>query len=178
MEKSKQFIQKHKGFWQFVKYALLSGVASVVEFAVFALLNFFVFASLKNTDFVWWILDYNATTGGGLGGFFAVVISYICAQVFNFFVQRKNTFHSTTDPVKSGIQYAIMVIAVWFFQAFFAGFMMKLLSAPLGEELGESLAYILCMTMSFAIQFPINKFVIMRGDKHPAKEAPANEVKG
>lgn len=158
----KKWMDKHPDFVQFVKYALFSGFASVVEFSVFAVMNFLVFAKLKGVDFVWWILHYEADTGGGLGGFLSIICAYCAAQVFNFFIQRKKTFHSDNDPVRSGILYAIMVIAVWVFQVWFCGVLMTAFREPLGRTFGDILAECINMALSFWIQYPINKYVIMR----------------
>ena len=165
----KRFQEKHAALWQFIKYALLSGLATVVEVIVFALLNFWIFRPLKSVDFVWWILNYNAATGGGLGGFYATAVSYIAAQVFNFIVQRKHTFGSTNNVAFSAVMYTAMVIAVWFFQIYMGAVLMNALSPLIGNTWGDLLSKCLCMTMSFAIQYPMNKFVIMRKQKRPTE---------
>ena len=149
---------------QFVKYALVSGLASVVEFGTFALLNFLVFAPQKSIPFHWWILHYGID-GGGLGGFLATALSYAAAQAFNFFAQRKKTFHATNNVAASFAMYAVMVVAVWLFQVWFCGVLMRAFRAPLGQVAGDLLAKCLNMTLSFLIQYPINKFVIMRSRK-------------
>lgn len=165
VQKIKAFFQSHGSFWQFVLYALLSGLASVVEFSTFALFNFLVFRSLKEVSFSWWILSYPGGTGGGLGGFLATVIAYITAQIFNFIVQRKKTFHAAGHVLRSAILYTIMVVAVWFCQMYFNGVMMQLLREPLGLFWGDTVSECLNMMLAFAIQFPLNKYVIMRGEK-------------
>lgn len=154
-------MKKPKGIRQFIKYALIGIIASAVELGVFALLSLAVFPSLKDVDFRWWILDYSVERGG-LGTFYAVVISFVFGQTVNFFVQRKATFKSNNNPVLSAVMYAVMVIAVWVFQMFIVGILTQWLSVPFGPTWGGISAKAASMTLSLAITFPLNKYVIMR----------------
>ncbi len=159
----KQFAEKHAALWQFIKYSFISLMISVVELVVFAFMNFAVFAPFKDQPFQWWILNYPAD-GGGLGGFLAVISTYIIGQTINFFLQRKSTFKATNSTSKSAVIYGIMIILIWFLQAWMGGVLMKILRRPLGEKLGDMAAACLNMMLSFCIQFPMNKYVIMKND--------------
>lgn len=159
----KGWTESHPKLWQFVKYALVSGLASAVEFAVFALLDFWICVPLRGIEVSWWIVRYGAESGG-LCGLLATALSYLAAQAFNFVVQRKKTFHATNDPVRSGILFTVMIVIVWFVQIWFSGVLMTLFREPLGQVWGDLLAKTLNMTLSFLIQFPINKYIIMRGN--------------
>lgn len=157
-----------KGFGQFIKYALLGLIASVAELAVYFALDFWVFSALKDVDFSWWILDYSVAKGG-LGTFYAVIISFAVGQVVNFIVQRKSTFKANNNPVFSAVMYSIMVIAVWVLQIFIVGVIIGWLAPIIGMDWGTILAKAISMTLSLLITFPLNKFVIMRRSKTAQK---------
>ncbi len=160
------FGKEVKGFWQFVRYALLSGLASVVEIGVFSLLNYWLLVPLKSIPVDQWIFHYEAMPKGiGLGGMLSTIIAYACAQVFNFFVQRKRTFASNTNPLFSGIAYTVMVAAVWLFQTYHVGVLSNVFIPIMGQTIGGALAVVLNMTIAFGIQYPLNKYVIMRKRK-------------
>ncbi|MFA7673807.1 MAG: GtrA family protein [Clostridia bacterium] len=168
MQKIKVFIAdlkiKHYSVYQFIQYTLLSGITTIVDFGAFIILNYWIFDSLKTVDFHWWILDYSVSgeVGGGLAGFLATTISYAIAQVFNFFIQRKKTFHATNNALYSGSMYAVMIISGWFLQIWLAGIFMRVFGSLLGQNWGDILAKMVNNTIAFAIQFPMNKWVIMR----------------
>ena len=169
------FRTKHAGLYQFISYALLGLVASAVEVCVFALLNYWVLRAWKEVDFHWWILNYNAQTGGGLGGFLAGVLSYLVGQIVNFFIQRKATFRANNNPVGSAAMYLVFICLLWFFQVYMIGLLMRVFEPVMGAGLGDILADLLSMTMGFTISFPINKFVIMRRRGGRSAESPQAE---
>lgn len=152
------------GFRQFIKFALLGIISSAVELSLFVLLNFVVFKSLKDTEFSWWILNYSKARGG-LGALYAIIISYAAGQTVNFFVQRKNTFKANNNPALSAVLFALMVIGVWLFQMYIGGILIGWLTPILGDTWGTILAKSSTMTLSLAITFPLNKYVIMRRKK-------------
>lgn len=169
------FRNKHAGLYQLISYALLGLIASAVEVCVFALLNYWVLRAWKEVDFTWWILNYNAQTGGGLGGFLAGVLSYLVGQIVNFFIQRKATFRANNNPVGSAAMYLVFICLLWFFQVYMIGLLMRVFEPVMGAGLGDILADLLSMTMGFTISFPINKFVIMRRRGGRSAESPQAE---
>lgn len=148
--------------FEFVSYALLGLLASAAELAAFAVCNFWLFAAWKGTDFHWWILNYTAGTGGGLGGFLATAVSYLVGQAVNFVIQRRVTFRANNSTAGSGALYAVFITALWFFQVYIIGVLMHALRPSLGESWGDLVAKIATMFLCFLISFPMNKFVIMR----------------
>ncbi len=167
------FRQRHRAVFEFVSYALLGLLASAAELAVFALCNYWLFNAWKETDFHWWILNYEAGTGGGLGGFLATAVSYLVGQAVNFVIQRRTTFRANNDPVKSGVLFAVFITLLWFFQVYMNGVLMRAFEPPLGENLGDFLAKLLTMFLCFLVSFPVNKFVIMRRtEKKPKAPSP------
>ena len=168
MQKIKTFIAdlktKHYSWYQLFYYELLSGISTIMDFAVFILLNFWILDSLKTVDFHWWILNYSVSdeVGGGLAGFLATTVSYAIAQTANFFIQRKRTFHATNNALKAGIMYAVMIISGWFLQIWLAGIFMRVFGTWFGQNWGDILTKLANNTIAFAIQYPLNKWVIMK----------------
>lgn len=161
----KRFRKEHETLAQLILFMLLSGVATLVDFAVFSLLNYWLLKPLKSVDFVWWLLDYNAATGGGLGGLIATAAAYLCAQVANFFVQRRGTFQANNSVAQSGAMYFTMVIGIWFLQIWLGGPFMKWFAPVFGKNLGDLLSRVANDTIAWVIQFPLNKYLIMKRTK-------------
>ncbi len=164
-EKLLKFKAEHETLSQMILFTLWGGVATLVDLAVFSLLNFWLLKPLKTQSFVWWILDYNSATGGGLGGFIATAAAYICAQTANFFVQRRKTFAANNNVGASGAMFFVMITVLFFMQIWLGGIFMKAFAPVFGQALGDVLSRAADNTVSWLIQFPLNKFVIMRKNK-------------
>ncbi|MBQ3552847.1 MAG: hypothetical protein IJA35_06885 [Clostridia bacterium] len=156
---------KHAAFWQFITFALRSCITSVVEIAIFALCNFLIFIPYKYTPFSWWLIDYSVENGG-LCAFWSFLISFGIAQAFNFVLQRKTTFKASNNIVMSGILYTVMVLALYALQLYIPTLIRAQVVAWIGETVGDLLLKCLMMFISMLIQFPLNKYVIMRSGKN------------
>jgi putative flippase GtrA len=149
-------------------------MTSVVEFVTFGLGAYVLFMHLHQESFEWGIITYPIESGG-LGTFLAFATSYIIAQVFNFIVQRKSTFKATNHIIWSAIMYALMVLGIYLLQLLLPPLLLPAMIGVLGYEWGALLVKSLMMTMATVIQYPLNKWVIMknttyRGEKkeeHP-----------
>ena len=165
--KLKAFSQRVKAkaqtLWELVMFFLMSGVTTIVDLGVFALCNFLIFVNLKNTPFSWWLLEYGPDNGG-LCAFLSVAVSFAVSQTFNFFLQRKATFSATNNVAKSAVMYAVMVVAVYFLCLWLPSVIGAPIYALLGAGLGALVVKVLLQLVSALIQFPINKWVIMRKD--------------
>ncbi len=155
--------EKHASLWQFVMFMLMSGITTLVDLGVFSLLNFWLLTPLRDRAFHWWLIDYSLPNGG-MTAFLAFAISFAVSQTFNFFLQRKTTFKATTNVVKSGIQYAVMVLGTYFVQLYLPTLIREPIVALVGAVLGDLAVKLINMTVSMLIQFPINKWIIMRDD--------------
>lgn len=157
-------ITQKKTLWQFIKFTLFSMVTTVVDLGTFALLNYLIFTRYADVPFAWWLLDYNLEDGG-LCAFLSFALSFVVSQTFNFFLQRKVTFGASGHLLRSGILYTIMVLAVFALGVWVP----TLIRAPIALFVGVGWADFIVkninMTQSFAIQFPMNKWVIMREQK-------------
>ena len=163
-----QWKEKHAGLWQFIMYMLMGLITTVVDFGTFALCNFLIFTGLRERVFSWWLIDY-PTASGGLGAFLSFAISFAVSQIFNFFLQRKTTFKANNNPALSGVLYAVMVIGVYFLQLYVPTLIGGPICALFGAALGEIVLKCINMTSSMLIQYPINKFIIMRRNDKTAE---------
>ncbi|MDO4571754.1 MAG: GtrA family protein [Clostridia bacterium] len=157
-----RFQSEHAALWQFIKFALLGLVATAVELAVFALCDFLLFRGLRARPFSWWLIDYSVENGG-LGAFWAFVISYAAGQITNFVIQRKYTFHARNNPALSALMYLLVILALYVFTLWLPTLLHAPLAAALGDTLGELAVKAVNMFATMLILFPVNKFVIMRG---------------
>jgi len=153
--------ESHAGLWQFLLFMLMSGITTLVDLGTFALFNFWLLKPYSATPFFWGPFRYSVGSGG-LTAFGAFAVSFAVSQTFNFFLQRKTTFKANNNAAISAVFYAIMVVGVYFMQLFLP----TLLRAPLAILIGTTLAdlamKLINMTVSMLIQFPLNKYVIMR----------------
>jgi putative flippase GtrA len=160
----RNFTKKNKILWEFIKFTLMSGVTTIVDLGVFALLNYWLFVGYKDTSFSWWLFNYRVENGG-LTAFLSLLVSFAVSQTVNFILQRKVTFGATNNKLYSAIMYVIMVIVVYFFTLWLPTLFIKPLYAAIGENWGGIITKMICMTISFIIQFPMNKWVIMKRKK-------------
>lgn len=158
------FAQKNQTLWEFIKFTLMSIVTTFVDMGVFALLNYWLLVEYKNTGFTWWLFNYRVENGG-LTAFLSLLVSFAVSQTGNFILQRKVTFGATNNKLYSAIMYAIMVIAVYFFILWLPTLFIEPLYAAIGENWGGIITKMVSMTISFLIQFPMNKWVIMKKGK-------------
>lgn len=152
---------KKSGIAQFIKFALLGLVASAAELLVFALFRYLVFRALETRAFQFFLFEY-PVEDGGLAAFLAFALSYSAAQAVNFFLQRKYTFHAKNDPRIGALLYALTAIAVLLPVLGLPMLLTPLAIGWLGEPWGPLLVKLMTMTCSMLIQYPMNKYVIMR----------------
>ncbi len=146
---------------QFIVFLLMSSLTSVVEYSAFAFSAFLLFKNYQNIAFSWWIIDYPIDTGG-LTSFLSFVTSYIIAQIFNFFMQRRTTFKANNHILKSAILYSMMVVGIYILQLILPPIILDDMISWIGYEMGSIVVKSLMMTMATIIQFPLNKWVIMK----------------
>ena len=146
------FKVRHEALWQFIMFNLLSLCATVTDLGVYTLLNSRLLVGLKDISVTWWLLDYSSEAGG-LAALISTAAAYVLAQAVNFFVQRKGTFNA--DNI-------VMIVGIWFFQIWFSAILLGWLLPVLGEFWGGLAMRAINGMVALLIQFPLNKFVIMR----------------
>lgn len=153
--------EKHPTMWQFIFFNLMTMISAGVDFLTFALFNYWIFASFKSETFSWWIINYSIEDGG-LCAFYAFAFSFGIAQTFNFFLQRKTTFKANNNVLFSAVTYALMVLSVCFLQVLVPSYIQAPIALLFGATLGGLTVKMINMTLSKIIQFPMNKWVIMK----------------
>lgn len=155
------FKVRHEALWQFIMFNLLSLCATVTDLGVYTLLNSRLLVGLKDISVTWWLLDYSSEAGG-LAALISTAAAYVLAQAVNFFVQRKGTFNADNNVAASGVMYIVMIVGIWFFQIWFSAILLGWLLPVLGEFWGGLAMRAINGMVALLIQFPLNKFVIMR----------------
>lgn len=150
-------------FRELFTFLIVSSITSMVEFAVFAIGAYVLFVPFHSQSFEWWLISY-PVHAGGFGTFLAFATSYIIAQIFNFIVQRKTTFRATNHVLQSAIMYAVMVLGIYLLQLILPPLILPVVINWVGFGVATFIVKSLMMTMAAVIQFPLNKWVIMRKD--------------
>ena len=153
--------ESHAGLWQFLLFMLMSGITTLVDLGTFALFNFWLLKPYSATPFFWGPFRYGVESGG-LTAFGAFAASFAVSQTFNFFLQRKTTFQANNNALISAIFYVIMVVGVYFLQLFLPTLLRAPLAALIGATFADLAMKLINMSVSMLIQFPLNKYVIMR----------------
>jgi len=161
VDKSNALKQKKKTLWQFIVFSLLSFVTTLVDLGSFSLFNYLIFVPLKTESFHFWVFNYDVAAGG-LCAFLAFALSFVISQTFNFFIQRKVTFSANNNLWFSGMMYILMVLFVFFLSLWVPQLFRESLANIVGDNWADFILKNLNMTISFMIQFPMNKWVIMR----------------
>lgn len=160
-----EFLNKHAEIWKFVKFTFTGASTSVLELAVFWLLQYVIFKSLNEvpvTDNA--ILSFLGIEYKGYmySYFISAVIGYAAAYVMN----RKLTFKADANPVLSTILYTIMVVCTITFNTWFGSFLGTLIkNSGYDSVFIVLLTKLVVMTVPTLWTYPLNRFVIHRKKK-------------
>ncbi len=160
-ESSNNITSKNTGFWELIKFTSVSLLTSLVEISTFSLFNYLIFTSLSNIEFKFGLLDYSISNGG-LCAFLSFGLSYLLAQIFNFIVQRKATFKANNRVLYSAIMYTVMILVIFVLQLWIPTLIHVPIARVVGDNWADMIIKNLLMFLSFVIQFPMNKWVIMK----------------
>ena len=161
--KIREWVNTHQDLWQFIMFMLMSGITTIIDFSSYFIFSFWVFKSYSQQAFDWWIINYSIEDGG-LAAFYAFALSFAISQTFNFFLQRKTTFKATNNVAKSAVMYVVVVLFVYFLQLYIPSLIQSSISLLVGATLGGMIMKLINMTISMIIQFPANKYVIMKNN--------------
>ncbi len=158
--KIKLWKEKHPDLYEFILFNIMSNVATITNFCVLWLGNGILFNTLAHKDFSWFIFTY-PRDNGGLGGFLAFLLAYICSQIVNFFVQRKVVFGATCKISKVLPWYILTVslagiISIWLPPHVIA------LIRPYTGGLSATVANGVNIVVQVVINYPMMKLVIMK----------------
>ena len=149
--------------WQFVKFLVVSLLATAVQFILLNTLNLVPqIAELNNTEFSFWVFVYPAAIGG-LGYFISSNTANIAAQIVAFFVNREKTFNSSANiavtlPIYIAFTIALIVFSAWL-NPFTKGI---LVNWGLSETLSKNIATMVCSSVQFFLYFPVDKILFKK----------------
>lgn len=160
-----KFVNKHAEIWKFIKFTFTGASTSVLELAVFWVLQYVVFKSLNEvpvTDNA--VLSFLGIEYKGYmySYFISAVIGYAAAYIMN----RKLTFKADANPILSTVLYAIMVICTITFNTWFGSFLGTLIKNSGHDSVFiVLLTKLIVMTVPTLWTYPLNRFVIHRKKK-------------
>ena len=171
----KKFIIIHGEIWKFVKFTLVGFSSTLVELAVFYLLQYVVFKNIAHAP-----MPDNAVfkflgsigLAQGLGIFYSYVISTTIGYIIAFILNRKTTFKADSNVVLSTVLYIIMVIFTIIATAWIGTVFQNFMASHNLKALGDIITKPLVATLATAWTYPINRFVIHR-HKKTEEETPA-----
>ena len=164
-EKIMAFTEKHKEIWKFIKFAFTGASTSILEMAVYAVLQYGIFRSLQgvpveNSPVLEFLgIEYK---GYMYSYFISAVIGYAAAFIMN----RKLTFKSDANPVASSIMYAVMVVCTITFNTWFGAFLGTWITINGWNNFWvDMLVKLIVMTVPTIWTYPLSRFVIHRKKK-------------
>ncbi len=178
----KGFIDNHREIWTFVKFALAAASSSVVQMLVYYLLYKFAFTSYagKAVDNpVLKLLGFDDAMDAALAGLISVAVGYAVAYIIN----RKVTFNSSSNIVRSVIIYILMVLVTMVVTTWISAKMTVLMMGWPSCVADGSLKSIPTLIVSLvgmlvptAYTYPLQRFVINPPRKVKKEEAAAEEA--
>ena len=164
-EKAKAFVEKHSEIWKFIKFTFTGASTSILEMAVYAVLQYGVFRSLQgvpveNSPVLEFLgIEYK-------GYLYAYLISAIIGYAAAFLMNRKLTFKADANPLVSSILYAIMVICTITFNTWFGAFLGTIVTNNGWSNFWvDMLLKLVVMTLPTVWTYPLSRFVIHRKKK-------------
>ena len=143
-----EFVNKHAEIWKFIKFTFTGASTSVLELAVFWLLQYVIFKSLNEVP----VTDNQVLSFLGIeykgymySYFISAVIGYAAAYVMN----RKLTFKADANPVLSTILYIIMVVCTIAFNTWFGSFLGTLI-----KNSGHDSVFVVLLIQLCSFLFP------------------------
>ena len=149
--------------WQFVKFLVVSLLATAVQFILLNTLNLIPqISELYDKEFSFWVFVYPVSIGG-LGYFIASNTANIAAQIVAFFVNREKTFNSSANIAVTLPIYIIFTIGLIVFSAWLNPFTKGILiNWGLGEALSKNIATMICSSVQFFLYFPVDKILFKK----------------
>ena len=99
----RNWINEHPAVWEFILFNVLSNVATIVNFIAMWICTGFLFVSLENIPFQFFVFHYTQVESDlGLGGFLSFLVATAAAQAVNFYVQKNFVFRSNAHQSGCG----------------------------------------------------------------------------
>lgn len=162
IEKIKEWKEKHPDLYEFILFNIMSNVATITNFCVLWIGNGILFKALADRNFSWFIFDYSKENGG-MSGFLAFLLAYICSQIVNFIVQRKVVFGATCKISKVLPWYIATVTVAGIISIWLPPHVIAFVQPYVGS-LAATLANVVNIVIQVVINYPMLKLVIMKKD--------------
>lgn len=165
MELIKKWIETHPNLWEFIKFNILSNVATIVNFIVMWI------ATAVFSGFEWHLLSFkflifnyadNIEQNLGLAGFLSFLIATVLAQTVNFFVQKQFVFKSNAAFKDAIPKYIMLAIALVIISAALPAYSQKFFrDIGIGASIVPTLANALNIIVQVVISYPTMKYIVM-----------------
>ena len=165
MDLIKKWIETHPNLWEFIKFNILSNVATIVNFIVMWI------ATAVFSGFGWHLLSFkflifnyvdNIEQNLGLAGFLSFLIATALAQTVNFFVQKQFVFKSNAAFKDAIPKYIILAIALVIISAALPAYSQKFFrDIGIGASIVPTLANALNIIVQVVISYPTMKYIVM-----------------
>lgn len=164
-DKIKTFTKKYKELWKFIKFTFTGASTSILEMAVFAVLQYIVFKSLNEVP----VTDNAVLAFLGIeykGYMWSYFISAVIGYTASYIMNRKLTFKSDANILLSTILYILMVVFTITFNTWFGSFLGTLIKNNGYDNFFiVMLTKLLVMTVPTIWTYPLQRFVIHRRKK-------------
>lgn len=161
-EKALLFTEKHREIWKFIKFTFTGASTSILEMAVYALLQYVVFSSLQGVP----VENSPILTFLGIeykGYLYSYLISAIIGYAAAYIMNRKLTFKSDANPLVSTVLYAIMVVCTIMFNTWFGAYLGTMITNNGWNNFWvDMLVKLIVMTLPTIWTYPLSRFVIHR----------------
>ena len=110
----RSFIEKHSEIWKFIKFSFTGISTSLLDLALFSLFLYVFFRSLNQVP----VTDNPVLSFLGIrykGYMYAYFLSTTLSYIASYIMNRKLTFKSNSNLLKSTVLFAIMVIVTIMF---------------------------------------------------------------
>ena len=165
MDLIKKWIETHPNLWEFIKFNILSNVATIVNFIVMWIATaVFSGCGWHLLSFKFLIFNYadNIEQNLGLAGFLSFLIATVLAQTVNFFVQKQFVFKSNAAFKDAIPKYIMLAIALVIISAALPAYSQKFFrDIGIGASIVPTLANALNIIVQVVISYPTMKYIVM-----------------
>ena len=162
----KKWIDEHPTLWEFIKFNILSNVATVTNFVVMWVCTGFIFRSFSDRPFQFFIFNYTTQESLMLCGFLSFLVATAAAQTVNFFVQKNLVFKSNANFGKAVPKFIILAVVLVILSAALPDYSQTLfINIGIPAGIAPTLANIVNILMQVVISYPTMKFWVMPDQK-------------
>ncbi len=161
----KEWIEAHLNLWEFIKFNILSNVATIVNFIVMWIgTATFTGFGWHHIPFKFLIFNYaeNIEQNLGMAGFLSFLVATALAQTVNFFVQKQFVFKSNAAFKDAIPKYIMLACALIIISAALPAYSQKFFrDIGVGASLVPTLANAVNIIVQVVISYPTMKYIVM-----------------